>query len=571
MDNLNITMKEYIRLEEEKARRSGKVSVETEFPAIVFNEELTSEKSLSCEPTVSSLNDKEIDFRISFDESGDEDYTVIFDKNSFSYKIIYVGDLKTDSENGNKNVNVPSFPSPEPTGSYFDDLDFFKDFENEFPAIFYNDALTSKSDSSTEHVKIPHRIDESDLKNETSLSEYDEEEQNVVYFNDLLRFNIIYPDDLELDKDNDDNEINIIQSSEGYTNADITDFKERLGRIYGREIHRVHVFNFRGLTDLMAKGLSGRMLIEHRDAQGQTVFTSQAWRRLFEIRGSLVHKLILEFFSTFRFGDGVLDLDTPRALQFQLGGVRHRMSWREFTLGMGLHNVKEIGLVGFSAYWAESARQIPDKGDLSAYWVGISSVVDFLGTTPSYTSIRDPMLMLCHRLIACNIAGRRQAPKKVTVADLFYLRRVDVGSIYIYYMVARYLSLFASGRKRGAMISGGTGGDCRDLPVIDMAELGPQSPPAQTMAQRLARVEEEVHEIRGSLGEQHEVMDVMARDLSRFIVWAAGGISQLLDFAGATYVWYSETHVPYQRRRVRQRTRDASTSAAPHDEDQPDH
>ncbi|GJZ91595.1 hypothetical protein Tco_0663522 [Tanacetum coccineum] len=520
MDNLNITMKEYIRLEEEKARRSGKVSVETEFPAIVFNEELTSEKSLSCEPTVSSLNDKEIDFRISFDESGDEDYTVIFDKNSFSYKIIYVGDLKTDSENGNKNVNVPSFPSPEPTGSYFDDLDFFKDFENEFPAIFYNDALTSKSDSSTEHVKIPHRIDEFDLKNETSLSEYDEEEQNVVYFNDLLRFNIIYPDDLELDKDNDDNEINIIQSSEG---------------------------------------------------DGQTVFTSQAWRRLFEIRGSLVHKLILEFFSTFRFGDGVLDLDTPRALQFQLGGVRHRMSWREFTLGMGLHNVKEIGLVGFSAYWAESARQIPDKGDLSAYWVGISSVVDFLGTTPSYTSIRDPMLLLCHRLIACNIAGRRQAPKKVTVADLFYLRRVDVGSIYIYYMVARYLSLFASGRKRGAMISGGTGGDCRDLPVIDMAELGPQSPPAQTMAQRLARVEEEVHEIRGSLGEQHEVMDVMARDLSRFIVWAAGGISQLLDFAGATYVWYSKTHVPYQRRRVRQRTRDASTSAAPHDEDQPDH
>nr|GEY18516.1 integrase, catalytic region, zinc finger, CCHC-type, peptidase aspartic, catalytic [Tanacetum cinerariifolium] len=52
-------MEEYIRLEEEKARRRGKVSSET----------------LSCEPTVSSLND-EIDFRISFYESDDEDYTV---------------------------------------------------------------------------------------------------------------------------------------------------------------------------------------------------------------------------------------------------------------------------------------------------------------------------------------------------------------------------------------------------------------------------------------------------------------------------------------------------------------
>ncbi|GJV39450.1 hypothetical protein Tco_1417890 [Tanacetum coccineum] len=67
-----------------------------------------------------------------------------------------------------------------------------------------------------------------------------------------------------------------------YTDTDIIDFEERLGRIYDRE--------------------------------GQGVFTSQAWRRLFEIRGPLVHKVILEFFSTFRFGKAVLDLDTAVAL-----------------------------------------------------------------------------------------------------------------------------------------------------------------------------------------------------------------------------------------------------------------
>ncbi|GKA71173.1 hypothetical protein Tco_0777312, partial [Tanacetum coccineum] len=96
MDNPNITMEEYIRLEEEKACRRGKVynwetatygkiwdnedihnlgSVETEFPAIVFNDTLTSEATLSCEPMVSSLNNNEIDFRILFDESDDEDCT----------------------------------------------------------------------------------------------------------------------------------------------------------------------------------------------------------------------------------------------------------------------------------------------------------------------------------------------------------------------------------------------------------------------------------------------------------------------------------------------------------------
>ncbi|GKA75311.1 hypothetical protein Tco_0781689 [Tanacetum coccineum] len=143
MDNPNITMKEYIRLEEEKARRRGKVdncktvtygkiwdnedihdlgSVETEFPAIFFNDTLTSEATLSCEPTVSSLNNDEIDFRISFDESDDEDCT--------------------------------------PTVSYFDDLVYFKDFDKEFPAIVYNDALTSKLDFLTEPADLLNEKDD---------------------------------------------------------------------------------------------------------------------------------------------------------------------------------------------------------------------------------------------------------------------------------------------------------------------------------------------------------------------------------------------------------------------------
>ncbi|GJR51227.1 hypothetical protein Tco_1401748 [Tanacetum coccineum] len=158
MNDPNITMEEYIRLEEEKARKHGKVfnwetarygkiwyeddiddlkSVETEFPAIVFNDNLKSEETLSCEPT------------------------------------------------------------------------------NEFLAIVYNDALTSKSDFLTEPTVSPQHIDEIDLKNETSSSECNEEEQNVLYINGLFPFNLIFLDDSKLDKDNDDDKIDIIQSSMG--------------------------------------------------------------------------------------------------------------------------------------------------------------------------------------------------------------------------------------------------------------------------------------------------------------------------------------------------------------------
>ncbi|GJU17587.1 retrovirus-related pol polyprotein from transposon TNT 1-94 [Tanacetum coccineum] len=98
MDESNLTMEEYIKLEAEKARRHD---FKTTFPAIVLNDALKTDHEVSSEPTVSPLNDNQIDFRILFKESDDKDYTVIYDKNLFSYKIISTNDLKMDSENDN--------------------------------------------------------------------------------------------------------------------------------------------------------------------------------------------------------------------------------------------------------------------------------------------------------------------------------------------------------------------------------------------------------------------------------------------------------------------------------------
>ncbi|GJV40365.1 hypothetical protein Tco_1418805 [Tanacetum coccineum] len=266
MDNPNINIKEYIRLQEEKALSRGETfnwqtatygkreyyengddsftNFDAEFPAIILGntnaissqttqgttmgeyeaekddskiefpdiflgDTSTSDTTLSYEPTVSPLNESKIYFRISLDESDDDDYTVIFDENSFSYKIISINNLKTDSENNNDKVNIPLPPLPEPEVSYSNDLDFFKEFENEFLAIIYNDALTSKSDFLTEPTVSHQHIDEFNLNNETSLSECNEKEQNVLYFNDLFPFNVIYPDDLKSDADNDNDKIDI--------------------------------------------------------------------------------------------------------------------------------------------------------------------------------------------------------------------------------------------------------------------------------------------------------------------------------------------------------------------------
>ncbi|GJR00223.1 hypothetical protein Tco_0523207 [Tanacetum coccineum] len=91
-----------------------------------------------------------------------------------------------------------------------------------------------------------------------------------------------------------------------------------------------------GMLELMRDGLFARMVMEHRDDADVVVFTSQAWGRLFDTRGPLVWELILEFLSTLRFGEVLLDLDAPGTIQFQLGGARRRLSWRQFYYGLGI-------------------------------------------------------------------------------------------------------------------------------------------------------------------------------------------------------------------------------------------
>ncbi|GKC83050.1 hypothetical protein Tco_1138767 [Tanacetum coccineum] len=169
-----------------------------------------------------------------------------------------------------------------------------------------------------------------------------------------------------------------------------------------------------------------RLKEEKAQRQGQTfdwqtarkaLFTSHAWRRLFEVTEPLVIEFMLEFFSTCRITDTKMGLDVADTLC--------------------------------------SERMILDKGDLRYYWMEISSDRDFLGPAPSYVHIRDPLRRLYHRMIACSIFGRGQEAKKVTRVDLFNLRTMDRGTANVPYLLSKYLFRHAEGRKNGAWLSGG--------------------------------------------------------------------------------------------------------------------
>ncbi|GJU63775.1 hypothetical protein Tco_1245610 [Tanacetum coccineum] len=183
-------------------------------------------------------------------------------------------------------------PSPEPTISYFNDFDFLKDFEKEFPAIAYNNALTSKLDFLTEPIVSPRNIDEFDLKNETSLFECDEEEQNVLYFNDLFPFNVIYPDDSKPDKENNDDKIDIKHSSGG--NVINTD-----------DGAYAHGSNKLGETKIVRETTQKIIQIKHRlqaSRDRQKSYADKRRKRLEFLVGDKVMLKVLPWIGVIRFG-----------------------------------------------------------------------------------------------------------------------------------------------------------------------------------------------------------------------------------------------------------------------------
>ncbi|GJX83860.1 hypothetical protein Tco_0333341, partial [Tanacetum coccineum] len=212
---------------------------------------------------------------------------------------------------------------------------------------------------------------------------------------------------------------------DGYDKGIVHSYEQRLETIRVRPVNRVHVLDLAGLTDGMKQTLGNRLSMVYVGDDGEALFTSHVWRRLFEMRAPL------------------------------LGGARRRMTWRQFILALGLHFEEETAKSGFGAYWSGSERVTPNKGDPMDYWIDISSNKDFLGPAPSYVHIRDPVRRLCHRMITCSISGLGPGAEKVTRVDLFYLRTIDRGTANVPYLLAQYLFHHAEGRKSGVWLPGG--------------------------------------------------------------------------------------------------------------------
>ncbi|GKA56061.1 hypothetical protein Tco_0755133 [Tanacetum coccineum] len=268
-------------------------------------------------------------------------------------------------------------------------------------------------------------------------------------------------------------------------------YEQRIKTIWSRLVNQVHVLDFDGLTPEMRQDLAVRLRMVY-SKEGQHVFVSHAWRRLFRIRAPLVHDFILEFLSTCRMSDTKMGLDVADTLCFHLRDVRRRMTWRRFILALGLHTEQEMAEAG-----------------------------DFLGPAPSYVLIQDPVRRLCHKMIAYSISGR-----------------------------GRHLRRHAEVRKSGARLSGGhfigrlamhfglrqqaaTAGTHKADEASPAAEEGAQEIPApaqappppppvsqpRTISQRIESIEEEVHDLRRDVVGLRGVVESFTTEQFRVSTW----------------------------------------------------
>ncbi|GJU99304.1 hypothetical protein Tco_1328575 [Tanacetum coccineum] len=127
---------------------------------------------------------------------------------------------------------------------------------------------------------------------------------------------------------------------DGYDEGIIHSYEQRLETIWGRLVNRVYVLDFAGLTDGMRQTLGDRLSMVYVRDDEKALFTSHAWRRLFEVMVLLVREFILEFLSTYRMSDTKMGLDVADILCFS-------------------------SKPGFGAYWFSVLEiRSPYKGDL---------------------------------------------------------------------------------------------------------------------------------------------------------------------------------------------------------------
>ncbi|GKB51755.1 hypothetical protein Tco_0902508 [Tanacetum coccineum] len=154
----------------------------------------------------------------------------------------------------------------------------------------------------------------------------------------------------------------------------------------------------------------------------EVLFTSEAWKRAFDINEPIYTELCHEFYATFEFDEAVADdgLMTKKAIKFRLCGKAHALSILDFAKRLGLYKGAEIQEYGFETYFIGGLRN-DDDFSADQYWLNISSEEILTLSRSSTKTIRKPVLKFLQKMVTYGLCQRTTGYDRIQKNELWLL------------------------------------------------------------------------------------------------------------------------------------------------------
>ncbi|GKB59315.1 hypothetical protein Tco_0915501 [Tanacetum coccineum] len=153
-------------------------------------------------------------------------------------------------------------------------------------------------------------------------------------------------------------------------------YNTNLARNLSKQIYSPFIVDWNVLSTLGCDNVIEDMLEVRVNKMGnnEVLFTSEAWKRAFDINEPIYTELCHEFYATFEFDEAVADdeLMMKKAIKFRLCGKAYAMSILDFAKRLGLYTGAEIQEYGFETYFIRGLRN-DDDFSADQYWLNISS------------------------------------------------------------------------------------------------------------------------------------------------------------------------------------------------------
>ncbi|GJR79427.1 hypothetical protein Tco_0150212 [Tanacetum coccineum] len=181
---------------------------------------------------------------------------------------------------------------------------------------------------------------------------------------------------------------------EGCNRAAKTRYNTKLAYLLPKQIYSVIIVDWRVLNKMgCTKEIENMLEIKVYEAGSQEeIFSSQAWRRVFDINEPTYTELCHEFYSTYDFDEVCADdeLRTKKVIKFRLYGRAHSLTLLEFARRLGLYHSDEVNEEGFDVYFQGGLRSDENFNNRN-YWLIISQDEELhLSRSPAST-IKSPI------------------------------------------------------------------------------------------------------------------------------------------------------------------------------------